>query len=285
MDIGVYHVPADSELVARIVNVGGYTSGQVLRADAMKFTMIDIVPLSVYVADNDSSAVYQEFGPWHTSVTQSFGSSSRYSWLTDSPGTRARFTFQVWEAGTYSLEYILPQTENSTDKAVYIIAQSGEVLDSVRRNQNTGSGAWVSLGDFGLRGFKSVTVDVINDPGSQTGLVLRADAVRAVLIPTGVEHGVDIPLEYALDYPFPNPFNPSTTIRFHLPKQSDVSVTIHDLLGRLVAAPVDERLSAGSHAVQWHGAAADGRVLPTGMYLVRFEAGGRAFVRKVVLLK
>ncbi|HEY3293858.1 MAG TPA: T9SS type A sorting domain-containing protein [bacterium] len=79
---------------------------------------------------------------------------------------------------------------------------------------------------------------------------------------------------------YPNPFNPAAQIAYTLPHAGHVSVTVSNLLGQELTALVDEMQAAGTHTIQFDGAA-----LPAGVYLCRLEA--RAFVRttKLVLLK
>jgi hypothetical protein len=78
---------------------------------------------------------------------------------------------------------------------------------------------------------------------------------------------------------FPNPFNPSTTIRYRLPVQARVSIQIVNSLGQVVADLVEAVQGAGSYQVVWNSA------LSSGLYLCRFQAGGYAQTRKMLLLK
>jgi len=71
----------------------------------------------------------------------------------------------------------------------------------------------------------------------------------------------------------PNPFNPSTTIRFDLPEASTVDITIYDVLGREVWS-LDRgkrALQAGSHELVWNGTDHDNTSLPAGVYLVELR--------------
>ncbi|HXX65210.1 MAG TPA: discoidin domain-containing protein, partial [Bacteroidota bacterium] len=98
-----------------------------------------------------------------------------------------------------------------------------------------------------------------------------------------LSHGdspVGVPLRYALHENYPNPFNPSTVISFDLPRASEVSLRIYDLLGREVATLVHGMVAAGAHRVSWR--AAD---LASGVYFCRFVAGSYAAVKKLVLQK
>ena len=84
----------------------------------------------------------------------------------------------------------------------------------------------------------------------------------------------------------PNPFNPSTTIAFELPRAAEVSLDIYDLQGRLVRRLLDESpYIAGRHQQVWDGRDAAGRVASSGVYFYRFAAGAEKRVGKLTLLK
>lgn len=83
----------------------------------------------------------------------------------------------------------------------------------------------------------------------------------------------------------PNPFNPSTTIVFELPRQAGVLLTVHDLAGRRLCTLVDGTREAGRHEVVWDGRSASGSVLPSGTYIYQLQAGGERLTRKMSLLK
>jgi subtilisin family serine protease len=90
----------------------------------------------------------------------------------------------------------------------------------------------------------------------------------------------------AVLYPaFPNPFNPTTTIRYDLTRGGRVSLTVYDVLGRRVARLVDERQEAGPHAAVWDGAGDAGERVASGVYVYRLVAGDVERSRKMVLLK
>lgn len=84
----------------------------------------------------------------------------------------------------------------------------------------------------------------------------------------------------------PNPFNPSTRILYEVPVDgARVTLTIHDLGGRLVRALVDDRQAGGHHAEPWNGRDDEGRPVAGGVYVYRLEADGFVASRKMVLLK
>ena len=91
-----------------------------------------------------------------------------------------------------------------------------------------------------------------------------------------------VPRAFALRDAFPNPFNPSTEIRYELPEPARVSLTVYDVLGRVVETLLDETREAGYHTVHWN---ASGR--SSGMYLARFTAttsGGRIALQQTMKL-
>ncbi|MEZ4699149.1 MAG: T9SS type A sorting domain-containing protein [Rhodothermales bacterium] len=89
-----------------------------------------------------------------------------------------------------------------------------------------------------------------------------------------------IPDRTTLESAYPNPFNPTTTLRFGLPEALNVRLAVYDLLGREVERIVDGVLDAG-----WHEAVFDAGDLPSGLYLVRFETPTARFTRRILLLK
>ncbi|MBI1936506.1 MAG: T9SS type A sorting domain-containing protein [Ignavibacteriales bacterium] len=89
-----------------------------------------------------------------------------------------------------------------------------------------------------------------------------------------------MPKEYALHQNFPNPFNPTTNIKFALPKGSSVKLRVYSILGEEVALLVNKVLPAGNHTVDFDAAG-----LPTGMYVYRIEAENFVSMKKMLLVK
>jgi hypothetical protein len=94
------------------------------------------------------------------------------------------------------------------------------------------------------------------------------------------EGSVVNPAAFNLIGAYPNPFNPSTDIRYQIPEAKPVSMKIYETSGRLVTILVDGWQEAGSHQVTF-----DGSGLAAGVYLARLEAGEFSKVQKMVLLK
>jgi hypothetical protein len=88
------------------------------------------------------------------------------------------------------------------------------------------------------------------------------------------------PAAFALEQNFPNPFNPSTTLRFSIAETRFVELRVVDVLGRVVATLVHERMQPGTYAIDWNAAA-----LPSGMYVAEFRAWNAEGRREQVFLE
>jgi len=93
------------------------------------------------------------------------------------------------------------------------------------------------------------------------------------------------PSDYKLYAPYPNPFNPFTTIQYNLPEQAKVNINIYDMTGRLVKNLINGTQGAGLRSIQWNATDDNGLTAPAGVYLYRIEAGKFTDVKKMVLLK
>ncbi|MBA7565496.1 hypothetical protein ES708_07180 [subsurface metagenome] len=94
-----------------------------------------------------------------------------------------------------------------------------------------------------------------------------------------------LPEDFALHQNHPNPFNPSTTLRFDLPEASDVTLLVYDLLGREVIRLVEGRLEPGYQQIIWNGRDRLGRDVPSGIYIVRMVTPKYVKSVKMVMLK
>ncbi len=94
-----------------------------------------------------------------------------------------------------------------------------------------------------------------------------------------------IPEKYDLAQNYPNPFNPKTTIKYQLAKPGNVNLIIYNVLGEQVRVLLNSKQCAGSHSVTWDGKDGFGKVLPSGIYFYRIQAGNYSAIRKMILLK
>ena len=89
-----------------------------------------------------------------------------------------------------------------------------------------------------------------------------------------------IPDDFILNSAYPNPFNPVTTLEFGIPNESQVSIVIYDMQGRLVETLVDQYMDAGYHVVVWNAG-----YYSSGMYFVMMQADKYIKTQKLMLVK
>ncbi|UCH85834.1 MAG: T9SS type A sorting domain-containing protein [Candidatus Latescibacterota bacterium] len=125
-----------------------------------------------------------------------------------------------------------------------------------------------------------VYADNINEIGTYT------IAINGVSPGTGIDPTPVLPDRFALYQNTPNPFNPSTTIRFDVPAAGGhVDLRIYDVSGRLVRTLVDGTVPAGEQSVVWDGRDNRGAHVTAGVYFYRLLAPGFTETRKLVLVK
>ncbi len=292
-----FKIPAMSKAVLPIYfyseKMGGYSDSLTIVSNDPKNPKLKIaVEASVQnyfeIVDNDDVGHYDEFGTWYNSVAQANGLTSRFTWLNQHPAPYARFFTNLKKSGVYELFEIVPKTINSTDRALYEISIDGVVLDSLYIDQNKGSGNWVSLGKHYFPAAVPVQIRVIDSGQSTQGAVLRADAVKFLLIREitdvqGKTHNVAS--TFRLQQNYPNPFNSVTTIRYRLAKRIHVRITIFDMTGRTVRTLVNAQQNAGMHQLIWYGRNEQGSTVSSGIYYYRMETNGFNLVKKMILLK
>jgi len=94
-----------------------------------------------------------------------------------------------------------------------------------------------------------------------------------------------LPQGFALEQNFPNPFNPFTTLRYDLPENALVNITIYDMMGRVVKTMVNSQQNAGFKSVRWNATNDKGSPVSAGLYLYTIQAGEFRKTKKMVLLK
>ena len=94
-----------------------------------------------------------------------------------------------------------------------------------------------------------------------------------------------LPITYNLHNAYPNPFNPITMLRYDLPEDALVNITICDMMGRQVKTLVNGSQTAGYHSIQWNATNDRNEPVSAGVYLYSIEAGEFVQTKKMVLLK
>jgi len=94
-----------------------------------------------------------------------------------------------------------------------------------------------------------------------------------------------VPATFTLHQNFPNPFNPITTLRYDLPSDALVVLTVFDMLGREIAQLMNTTQQPGFKSIQWDATDSMGRPVSAGVYLYQIQAGEFVQTKKMVLLK
>ena len=96
----------------------------------------------------------------------------------------------------------------------------------------------------------------------------------------GIDLVVTVPHNVALFHNFPNPFNPTTTINFHVETSHTTSLQIYDINGRIVETLIQDKIKPGSHQIKW-----DGTEFASGIYFAKLRSGEKVKTQKIMLLK
>lgn len=129
--------------------------------------------------------------------------------------------------------------------------------------------------------------DSIVNTARRDSFVLRADALilEQAGAPLGIFDPNLIPFEYELSQNFPNPFNPTTQIRFAIPQDSRTELKVYDILGREVVTLLKDELKPGYYSVEWNGKNNYGIPVASGMYIYRLTAGKFVETKKMIMMK
>jgi hypothetical protein len=125
-------------------------------------------------------------------------------------------------------------------------------------------------------------------PGRRIGEVIGADAFDLALrYFAGDSPGSDTaPLAIQLMQNRPNPFNPQTSIRYNVTRETDVTLDVYSASGRFVRRLVQQRVTPERvRVIVWDGTNQDGVQMSSGIYFYRLQSGSEVQTRKMTLLK
>ncbi len=175
-------------------------------------------------------------------------------------------------------------TDTSDDSGVSVYL-SGESTDTTQTNAS-GYYEFTALasGTYAVKVHKDgyTTADSIHSGLSvnQDTLANNNYSMDPVISDISGKAGNGLPTKYALQQNFPNPFNPTTTIRYQLPHSGQVSLNVYNALGQKVAELINRSQQAGYYSVQ-----IDARHFASGVYFYKLVSGKFVQMRKMLLLK
>ncbi|MCW8824325.1 MAG: DUF1028 domain-containing protein [Ignavibacteriaceae bacterium] len=154
---------------------------------------------------------------------------------------------------------------------------------------NTGAGLLSSVTDLGDGTYEaSVTAPIAIGTDTISAIVISGtdtvsifwNEIITYVNPTSINENLTSPDKFYLYQNYPQPFNPSTTIKYQIPKTSFVSLKVFDALGREVVTLVNEEKTYGNYEVEF-----DGSALTSGIYFYTLKAGGYKNTKKMLLIK
>ena len=188
-------------------------------------------------------------------------------------GTTASLPVTVWNSGNIALQVtniISTDTVFTATPTTLSIPPADSQVVNVHFSPP-------SIGYFsGLIRFAS------NDPGHDTLDIFVAGQGDLL---SGIAENPEIPTTFAVAQNFPNPFNPTTAIKYQLPKSCRVRLVIYNLLGQKVRTLVNTRREAGYYQAVWDGRNDFGNQVSSGVYIYRFEGEGFIRTLKMILMK
>lgn len=119
---------------------------------------------------------------------------------------------------------------------------------------------------------------VVDGAGADVGVVYGWGVQTSPLV--DVQPTAGLPGTFELMQNYPNPFNPATTIKFAIPRESDVNVSVYNILGQHVTTLMNDRMKAGSYSIQFNASG-----FSSGTYFYRITAGGFVETKKMMILK
>ncbi len=241
---------------------------------------------SAYVCGNGTSGFPVTDGAYDTSFSGGYyGSNAFITKLDMAPNGLMAVTApngcEYWIPGmTKNVAWIPDGTPEGPVK-IELFREHGAIFDRiiVSSTPNTGSYAWTIPTDIPDRMDYRIRVTSLGD----TTIWDHNDGdFRITYDQSDVN---EAPAVFAVSPPYPNPFNPSTTIRLKIPKAAHVKAAVYDILGQEVRVLRDGSMSAGTHALVWDGRDDSGVMAASGVYFYTVRAGMYSARGKVMFLR
>lgn len=189
-------------------------------------------------------------------------------------GEWLKFTATIQDSGEYNFNFRFASTSSD---GKFMLDLDGDNLIGFTDIPNTGG--WTSWQDLQIN-------NIYLPKGKHTfnlrfffgGFNFNYVDINPSL--TNIDTDKNLINEYELFQNFPNPFNPSTVIKFNLPEKADVSLEVFNILGERVDNLINKNLAAGKHEIQF-----DGKELTSGVYFYKISTENFVEIKKMILTK
>ena len=186
------------------------------------------------------------------------------------------------------LQITFTRVDNSVHHEIYIVKIDGTGLTQVTNDVNGSARPSWSPNGLSIAFHSQAEIYTINPNGtnrfrvttSPPGISARNPVWKPESINSNNGINENIPIEMELFPNYPNPFNPTTTISYQIPKPGFVSLKIFDVLGSEIATLVNEDKPAGNYELHFNGAQ-----LTSGIYFYRLQTGNYSTIKKMTLIK
>jgi hypothetical protein len=189
-----------------------------------------------------------------------------YSFFWNNPNDIDSLTYKLLFDG--DLEFLQSQTINSS---VAIIQISDVIEQMYDLNIDSLTGSW----RIEISNFESTLNENQNGPFQLT--FINENILNII--------NSNLPKSYSLNQNYPNPFNPITSLRYDLPEDGLVNITVYDMMGRVVKTLINGPQIAGYKSIQWNATNDRNEPVSAGLYLYTIQARDFRQTKKMVLLK
>jgi hypothetical protein len=187
----------------------------------------------------------------------------------DEPGMVMRLDFNGQDGADLTLAAVVNESYTTHDGAMYLIPldENNDAVFDI---------------PYDLEGVYSMGIVVGN--AAKSGLSVSYDLGMELVPFEPLAVGDEVPA-FAITGNYPNPFNPSTTIKFGVDAGGPARLDVYDIAGHKVRTLLDANVGVGEHRVMWNGQDGAGRNVASGTYVARLRLGDRVTTHKLVLSK
>ena len=171
------------------------------------------------------------------------------------------------------------ETASEVNNARFIIYKNNEIIGDIPGSGTTSKPIQYSFHDKMVIPGETY-IYKIADCSFGNNITICGEKSITVMIENNTEHPF-----YILYDNYPNPFNPSTTIRFELTQKTPIKLEIYNIHGNLVRSLIDGLINTGNHEVIWSGNNNEGFQVESGMYIARIESGNTSEFIKMLFIK